>query len=129
MLLFFKQKTADDVRISDLSSYLCSSDLFEQAPEQRIERDQEEDGEHPVAGMILAAHLLHPHHGEQQDETGKRHPCGGRESKGDRTTRDAAVQNQRQRQAPQDRTSVGAGKGVTGSVSSGWGRINKKKIK
>src|SRR3546814_4976887 len=98
MLLFFKQKTADDVRISDLSSYLCSSDLFEQAPEQRIERDQEEDGEHPVAGMILAAHLLHPHHGEQQDETGKRHPCGGRESKGDRTTRDAEVQNQRQRQ-------------------------------
>src|SRR3546814_4692842 len=32
MVFFFEQKTADDMRISDWSSDVCSSDLFELGP-------------------------------------------------------------------------------------------------
>src|SRR3546814_16794871 len=63
--------------------------LFEQAPEQRIERDQEEDGEHPVAGMSLADHLHYSNHGAKHTKKGTRHPCGGGAAQSDRQTTNA----------------------------------------
>src|SRR3546814_5952071 len=38
-VFFFKQKTAYEMRISDWSSDVCSSDLFARLREQEIERD------------------------------------------------------------------------------------------
>src|SRR3546814_9324860 len=38
LLFFFKQKTAYEMRISDWSSDVCSSDLFEQCPDLRRKR-------------------------------------------------------------------------------------------
>src|SRR3546814_9902365 len=39
LIFFFKQKTAYEVRISDWSSDVCSSDLLEQGENLRLHRD------------------------------------------------------------------------------------------
>src|SRR3546814_9191718 len=54
---FFKQKTAYEVRISDWSSDVCSSDLLPPA-RQRAERDRDITAERdPVRDMELAAEI------------------------------------------------------------------------
>src|SRR3546814_7369059 len=55
ILFFFKQKTAYEVRISDWSSDVCSSDLFRAAPSPDFRRaipyggEAEPTGEDPAA--------------------------------------------------------------------------------
>ena len=44
-----------------------SARLLEQAPEQRIERDQEQDREHPLARLLLQLEALVEHVAEQRD--------------------------------------------------------------
>src|SRR3546814_6870188 len=61
-IFFFKQKTAYEMRISDWSSDVCSSDLDEGADERRREgEDGEQDGPH-----LQRVALLHHDGGMQQ---------------------------------------------------------------
>src|SRR3546814_3344270 len=52
VLFFFKQKTAYEMRISDWSSDVCSSDL-QQAQREAVRRNQQrgQDGEHRRQGL------------------------------------------------------------------------------
>src|SRR3546814_6028198 len=79
---FFKQKTAYEMRISDWSSDVCSSDLAEQRDQPRIARGEravafgaklrvddrcrgieESDGAFILAGACHRLRILHPHRG------------------------------------------------------------------
>src|SRR3546814_6835848 len=75
VIFFFKQKTAYDIRISDWSSDVCSSDLriitansrkTEAFPDDALTRESsiavDKDREHfLVLRQIVANHLLRPH--------------------------------------------------------------------
>src|SRR3546814_5077188 len=74
MFLFFKQKTAYEMRISDWSSDVCSSDLVEMADEKQslatfaplVDRDQ-------MAGALRLGHRLPRHREAQRFELGAHH--------------------------------------------------------
>src|SRR3546814_5341240 len=79
-VFFFKQKTAYEMRISDWSSDVCSSDLIppeaglDPVPQRR--RDRHEDVEHGLlAGFRPAARLDRGHPGLDH---GGNAPAGGR---------------------------------------------------
>src|SRR3546814_6597526 len=67
VLFFFKQKTAYEMRISDWSSDVCSSDLL-----LRGERDARVRAAHPV-GPAARGGDGHPHRGHRRDRPGPRH--------------------------------------------------------
>src|SRR3546814_11389591 len=56
VFFFFKQKTAYEMRISDWSSDVCSSDLHVVRPDEEAERadDGDRPDHHPVAEDVLA---------------------------------------------------------------------------
>src|SRR3546814_7984639 len=64
VFFFFKQKTAYEMRISDCSSDVCSSDLVIQA-------------EFGIGRALLAQQVARRHAGAF-DELDKKRPCGGR---------------------------------------------------
>src|SRR3546814_8346295 len=51
IFFFFKQKTADEMRISDWSSDVCSSDLFDRT--RKVDRRQQVNSPSNSDGMIL----------------------------------------------------------------------------
>src|SRR3546814_5162510 len=58
MVFFFKQKTAYEMRISDWSSDVCSSDLGPIALADRLRRHRKEHGDGlapPLAGLAMTA--------------------------------------------------------------------------
>src|SRR3546814_11131076 len=59
-LLFFKQKTAYEMRISDWSSDVCSSDLDNDVGRNRLRHRSEKDGEVGHAQRRLVADNLAP---------------------------------------------------------------------
>src|SRR3546814_1236287 len=81
---FFKQKTAYEMRISDWSSDVCSSDLVEEGEQHRLElgagdgRDQEaerqraDDEQHHADGEAEPA----AGHGDAEQDTGKNEDQG-----------------------------------------------------
>src|SRR3546814_19853024 len=50
LFFFFKQKTAYEMRISDWSSDVCSSDLVVQQVDDEVDDDEEETDQHEVGG-------------------------------------------------------------------------------
>src|SRR3546814_17397578 len=104
MLFFFcKQKTAYDVRISDGSSDVCSSDLA------RAARPGARQGRH-VGGRPFEAAAQDP---------GARAQCRGAADRAQRRSRGAGRR---------DRKSVVSGKSVSVRVDLGGRRLIKKKI-
>src|SRR3546814_5334296 len=90
---FFKQKTADEMRISDWSSDVCSSDLQPFGPVQRaeeiafqndVQRDDPKQRHGRDKGRVGKARIDSENLGmhdeeERQDETGKAEPHGDEE--------------------------------------------------
>src|SRR3546814_7733489 len=68
---FFKQKTAYEMRISDWSSDVCSSDLAAAAA-RRFHLEAEHGVQRPVAGRCYPGH-------QQQSDTDRRQWMGHRE--------------------------------------------------
>src|SRR3546814_18820622 len=104
IIFFFKQKTAYELRISDWSSDVCSSDLGS------------------------ATHVLHlpavlQNHARRAAGQRSRLRCASRPASF-RTHK-----NRDHRFPPQDRKSVVSGKRVSGRVKTGGRRIIKKKTK
>src|SRR3546814_11648001 len=110
VLFFFKQKTAYEMRISDWSSDVCSSDLLDGAGGgagvgERLDARREArqpEGEHPRRG------------GSRTRNTDERQ-CGSAGDEGTAGSDEA------------DRKSVGEGKSVSVRVDPGGRRIIKKK--
>src|SRR3546814_6598401 len=67
LLFFFKQKTAYEMRISDWSSDVCSSDLDHAKPEKKLARDS--DPAHKTASQEQAGG-----HKKQKQESGRKFP-------------------------------------------------------
>src|SRR3546814_7694484 len=67
---FFKQKTAYEMRISDWSSDVCSSDLAEQDHGRRLDGDRQQDLERMEAGtgghVDFGVGMMHPVQPPQQ---------------------------------------------------------------
>src|SRR3546814_6577686 len=58
-VFFFKQKTAYEMRISDWSSDVCSSDLAQHQRDQQVgKRQQQRGGEQPGLQVLLRALLI-----------------------------------------------------------------------
>src|SRR3546814_16585521 len=111
---FFKQKTAYEMRISDWSSDVCSSDLVR------------EDGPHPH----LHRHQPHPHGKEAAHAAGPGGRGGGQGGQtGARIYRRRRVLGRGCGAFRQDRKSVVEGKSVSVRVDLGGRRIIKKKKK
>src|SRR3546814_16173904 len=77
VFFFFKQKTAYDMRISDWSSDVCSSDLSigHQAAAERSEADRQRSLGHAVAGdeRGIAEAVLAEARGEPPEDPGAEH--------------------------------------------------------
>src|SRR3546814_6380275 len=71
---FFKQKTAYEMRISDWSSDVCSSDLFILTVSMNLRgwRQRQASSRRRGTAMRAAAHHGHGHH-HQAENTGTRH--------------------------------------------------------
>src|SRR3546814_11468587 len=110
MLFFFRQKTADDMRISDWCSDVCSSDLSKPG-----EVPAEIDEKAPVVSSVGNLWLLGDH----------RLICG------DGTSAEVFEKLMGAEKAQMvftaDRKSVVQGKSVSGRVDLGGGRISTKK--
>src|SRR3546814_3235062 len=85
---FFKQKTAYEMRISDWSSDVCSSDLVE--PGQRGEAGHAVGGE--VDGQIQAGQRLDRSDAPGQADRGPRHALDLRTAQGDGAAAHRSVQ-------------------------------------
>src|SRR3546814_10335214 len=113
---FFKQKTAYEMRISDWSSDVCSSDLLE-GHERHPGVAARTEGQHVEAGEghhILDGGVFHELLGDRAGELlGPRQRSGWRQEIG----------------IDQDRKSVVSGKSVSVRVDLGGRRIIKKKKK
>src|SRR3546814_6718137 len=121
---FFKQKTAYEMRISDWSSDVCSSDL--------------QDGARAIHGLGIGEHpriehddvpiVLHTHAG--MAELGDPHAVESRESAPSWQTETAPARAAvRRHRRPQDRKSDGEGQSVSVRVELGGRRIIKNKTK
>src|SRR3546814_16798253 len=117
IILFFKQKTAYEMRISDWSSDVCSSDLYRPLsgrPEQAI-------------CPVRPAQFAFPRSGRREpryrhDAEGRRHRSGEVRGDGEGYAHRARIRQAR------DRTSVGSGKSVAVRVDlGGRGHIRIKK--
>src|SRR3546814_16479627 len=111
---FFKQKTAYELRISDWSSDVCSSDLADAAvrPAARDHRgrgvEEQRPGRRAAAAGQCVRELVHPV------------PCRGAAARGAEGNR---------RAARRDRKSVVSGKSVSVRVDLGGRRILNKKTR
>src|SRR3546814_15494294 len=124
------QKTSYELRISDWSSDVCSSDLV---PLRRG------DGRQPCGGLgrrpALRQHLGLWRHRRHEPQAGqgdrredRRHLHRGDRSPRGRRGRESPAGGEEE-PAPADRKSVGEGKGGSGRVDSGGGRIMKQKTR
>src|SRR3546814_2689926 len=112
LFFFFKQKTAYEMRISDWSSDVCSSDLHRRKPRRGRQADAGRDGQ-GVQRTLGQAHAAFGGEGPQS---------------GDDARLDRRKGNRRCSRAPHgDRKSVGEGKRVSGRVDLWGARINNKK--
>src|SRR3546814_11074833 len=118
MFFFFKQKTAYEMRISDWSSDVCSSDLRG--------RDAADPYNLLAADLILEATLPMKCDPQRRDDGqqherrhGQQHPCQYRDWPRQRTSR---IKHGRR-----DRKSVGSGKSGSVRVDLGGRRIIQKK--
>src|SRR3546814_19335462 len=118
LFFFFKQKTAYEMRISDWSSDVCSSDLLcpHHSP-HRIDIEEDVVGvEQLLQGQVDDAYLR----AEQQD------PRDHEQHAGDNQRNQRHGEKQRFERGV-DRKRVVKGKRVSVSVETGGGRILKKK--
>src|SRR3546814_11224390 len=109
VVFFFKQKTADEMRISDWSSDVCSSDL--EGRQQRA-REQQQGVERPDVGE---AERQPVGAGEQRALDRRHEDAGGDEEEDDGEHREG------------DRKSVVEGRSVSVRVDPGGRRIIKEK--
>src|SRR3546814_8953905 len=110
LVFFFKQKTAYEMRISDWSSDVCSSDLAARdVARKSIVLLKNEAGALPLAASAKSIAVIGPLGDSKEDM------IGSWSAAGDRKTR--------------DRKSVVEGKSVSVSVVLGGRRIIKKKKK
>src|SRR3546814_1295963 len=70
VFFFFKQKTAYEMRISDWSSDVCSSDLHDGAEQAVVAQAVEADAGEELEGQAIGPELGHarPLHGADQDQ-------------------------------------------------------------
>src|SRR3546814_10577962 len=104
LFFFFKQKTAYEMRISDWSSDVCSSDL--------------------ATGVFTEGHEKTNRRIEQSGGPGGKEGCNRRPGDGNPGS---TARIERHLVRLEDRQSVGEGKSVSGRVDPGCRRIIKKK--
>src|SRR3546814_19525269 len=114
-MCFFKQKTAYEMRISDWSSDVCSSDLIAAQPRQLRRRPQGQ-------GQPLVVRLLLDEHPAALDEGAEVHLLLPELQLAGFDLREV------EQIVDEDRKSVVSGKGVSVRVDLGGRRILKKKI-
>src|SRR3546814_15681338 len=123
VFFFFKQKTAYEMRISDWSSDVCSSDLDVRVEQELLGHVGGGDARAGLALGIGFAACVHEEVDHAPGGVAERRcerPYGGGELR--RCERGLRLRRQ-------DRTSVVLGKRVSVSVDAGVGRILKKKNK
>src|SRR3546814_17656579 len=132
---FFKQKTAYEMRISDWSSDVCSSDLL--ACNQVIEQAAEEDRHHQFERQVDADRGAEDRHAETrtaalQPFVERDHQRADHRAELDprprQVTAEPALGDRRHQLGPRpDRKGAGSGKTVSGRVGLGGRRIIKTK--
>src|SRR3546814_12339068 len=109
VFFFFKQKTAYEMRISDCSSDVCSSDLVIQA-------------EFGIGRALLAQQVARRHAGAF-DELDKKRPCGGRLQIFDDMRLHSGVADHGERRSEERRV----GKECVSTCRSRWSPYHNKK--
>src|SRR3546814_18017494 len=129
-VFFFKQKTAYELRISDWSSDVCSSDLT--IAVRRVRTAARRARSHPIAlGSRRAWPLPHVRRADRSLSFARRGGLGAdRRARARADARDGGLAIGAVRLvATADRTSVGEGKSVLIRLASGGSRFISKKTK
>src|SRR3546814_18674052 len=119
MFFFFKQKTAYELRISDWSSDVCSSDLRLSVPTRRGPSALRP----PPASLLARSRRMRPPRSSSDGSSPRAASGGTRSQASDRSSPGTGATAER----PSDRTSVGEGQSVAGRVDLGGRPDHKKK--
>src|SRR3546814_11808706 len=131
---FFKQKTAYEMRISDWSSDVCSSDLWAERAETAAERDRELAARAAALDEELAALAAAPPDLKHRAQALADEAQAARESEAAAVAalregeQGAKVADRKLADANEDRKSGVAGKSVAVRVDTGGARSIKKKM-